>query len=110
MIHAKHNSVACRQRNTKYQIVTSLQPSLLPYPLALHPRLLQPPQSEHIERAPVITGPSPVHSYAVFRNASIALPILGAAPAAPSLAAAPGGALFRDPDGDPLLVRIVAPP
>ena len=65
--------------------------------------------AEHVNRAPVAAGPSPTHSYAAFRNTPIALPILGAAPAAPSLAA-PGGALFRDPDGDALLVRIVAPP
>ena len=71
---------------------------------------MPPARAEHINRAPVITtGPWPAYSYAAFRNAPTALPILGAAPRILPLATAPGGALFRDPDGDPLRVRIVAP-
>ena len=75
----------------------------------LRPILSALPSAEHVKRAPVTTGPSPVISYTAFRNAQAALPILGAAPPALPLAA-PGGARFRDPDDDPMAVCIVAPP
>ena len=58
--------------------------------------------------APEPTAAAAAANYTAYRNTPLTIPVLGAPPPGPQVA--PGPALFSDPEGDRMTVRISKPP